>query len=89
MKIDSLCEDNEMTKDISIIKINFPFSVPQILDGASELLRNKKPRIIISIGFCEDVLINTYTKIKNINSDYKFYLRYSIGIPQGLTLYAQ
>ena len=88
VKIDSLCEEIESAKDISIIKINFPFSVPQILDGASHLLKCNKPRIIIRIGFNEDVLVETYTKIKEINPTYQFYFRYSIGIPQGLTMFA-
>ena len=88
VKIDSLQQDTDAAKNISIIKINFPFSVPEILKGASNLLKNRKPKIIIRIGFNENVLVQTYLTIKEINPSYKFFLRYSIGIPQGLTMFA-
>lgn len=88
VRIDSLFKEVENAKDISIIKINFPFSVPEILEGANQLIKNKKPRIVIRIGFDEHVMLDIILKIKELNPEYRFYFRYSIGIPQGLTLFA-
>lgn len=87
LRVDDLWRNEKAASDISVIKINFPFSVPQILIGAKELIREKKPRIIIRIGFDERVLVETYRVIKEIRDDYKIYFRYSIGIPQGLTMF--
>lgn len=86
--IDSLCKELKVELTISVIKINFPFSVSEVLDGGSSLLRNRKPNLIIRVGFDEQVLLKTYLLIKNINPKYEFYLRYTLGIPQGLTLFA-
>ena len=86
--IDSLREEINELLDVTIIKINFAFSVSEVLEGAKKLLQERKPQLIIRIGFDENVMINTYLSIKKINPTYKLYLRYSIGIPQGLTIFA-
>ena len=86
--IDSLCEELEVEQAISIIKINFPFAVSDILQGAKSVLQKIKPKLIIRAGFDERVLLSTYGMIKKINPQYKIYLRYTIGMPQGLTLFA-
>lgn len=87
--IDSLCDEIELASDISIIKINFAVSVPEILEGAKELIRRNKPKIIIRIGFDETVLAETYRAVKRLDDTYKPWFRYSIGIPQGLTVFFQ
>lgn len=84
--LDGLCR--ELNAGVSILKINFPFSVPQILNGARTLLRERKPKVIIRAGFDETVLMETYEAIKALNPDYRMYLRYTVGIPQGLTIFA-
>lgn len=84
--LDGLCR--ELNAGVSLIKINFPFSVPQILNGAGGLLRERKPKLIIRAGFDETVLLKTYRTIKDLNPDYGIYLRYTVGIPQGLTIFA-
>ena len=86
--IDSLCEELPIEKMISIIKINFAFSVSEVLAGGKHLLKKRKPKLIIRAGFNENVLLETYLYIKNVNPQYKIYLRYTVGIPQGLTLFA-
>ena len=77
-----------MEEAISLIKINFAFSVSEVLDGGKNLLKKKKPKLIIRAGFDENVLLETYLLIKKLNPQYKIYLRYTVGIPQGLTLFA-
>lgn len=84
--LDHLCD--ELNVEVTLLKINFPFSVPQILNGAKGLLNKRKPRIIIRAGFDENVLIETYETIKRLNPTYRIYLRYTVGIPQGLTIFA-
>lgn len=86
--IDSLCEELPREKTISIIKINFAFSVSEVLEGGKNLLKERKPKLIIRSGFDENVLLETYMFIKKVNPQYKIYLRYTVGIPQGLTLFA-
>lgn len=86
--IDSLCEELGPDCTPSIIKINFPFSVPEILYGAKGLMRSYRPKVIIRAGFDEKVLLQTYKAIRQLNPHYQIYLRYTIGIPQGLTLFA-
>lgn len=84
--LDGLCQD--LNAGVSLLKINFPFAVPQILNGAKQLLREKKPKVIIRAGFDEAVLIETYQALKSLNPGYRIYLRYTVGIPQGLTIFA-
>lgn len=84
--VDRLCK--ELEADVSLLKINFPFSVPQILQGAKELLRKQRPKMIVRAGFDENVLLETYRTIRLLNPDYRIYLRYTVGIPQGLTIFA-
>lgn len=86
--IDSLCRELAVEQSLSIIKINFPFSVPEILWGARGILQKTKPKIIIRAGFDEKVLLASYRAIKEINPQYCIHLRYTLGIPQGLTLFA-
>lgn len=86
--IDSLCNESVMARNATILKINFPFSVSEVLEGAGGLLKNQKPRLVIRAGFDENVLLNTYFTIRDLNPDYKVFLRYTVGIPQGLTIFA-
>jgi FkbM family methyltransferase len=84
--VDSLCE--ELDVDISIVKMNFPFSVNEVLEGAQGLLARRKPKVIIRIGFHEEQLISATLLIKKLNPEYKIHFRYTVGIPQGITLFA-
>lgn len=86
--IDDLCEELGMIEDISIVKINFLSAVPEILEGARKLLLDRKPRLVIRAAYSEDELLKIYSSIKNINPTYQIYLRYTLGVPQGLTLMA-
>ena len=88
VKIDSLCRELDVSRDVSILKINFSFAVSNVLKGAAELLKNRRPKIIVRAGFEENGLLDTYITIKKINPNYKFYFRYTVEMPQGLTLFA-
>lgn len=86
--IDSLCQELAVEQEVSIIKLNFPYAVVEILSGARSVLQKAKPKLIIRVGLDENVLLDVYRVIKRINPQYKIHLRYTIGIPQGLTLFA-
>lgn len=86
--IDGLCKELDMTEEISIVKINFLSAIPEILEGAAKLLRERRPRLIIRAAYDEKELIKIYLAVKNINPSYRLYLRYTLGLPQGLTLLA-
>lgn len=77
-----------MAEEISIIKINFLSAIPEILQGAKGLLQEWKPRVVIRAAYDERELLKIYLAIKNINPSYRLYLRYTLGLPQGLTLMA-
>lgn len=86
--IDYLCKELNMTEDISIVKINFLSAVPEILKGARRLLQERKPKLVIRAAYSEKELLRIYLFIKRINPSYRMYFRYTLGLPQGLTLMA-
>lgn len=86
--IDTLCGELSIEDTASVIKINFPFAVPEILMGAEKLLSEIRPKLIIRGGFDERVLIQACALIRRLNPAYKIYLRYTAGLPQGLTIFA-
>lgn len=86
--MDSLCKELAVEHEVSIIKINFLYAVTEILFGACSVLQKRKPRLVIRVGFDEKVLLDVYRTIKKMNPQYKIYFRYTIGIPEGLTLFA-
>lgn len=86
--VDSLCKELAVEHEISIIKINFPYAVVEILSGACSVLQEKKPKLVIRVVLDEKVLLDVYRTIRKMNPQYKIYFRYTIGMPQGLTLFA-
>lgn len=87
LKIDSLFNKMNLAPNNLIIKINFPFSVCEVLQGAEATILKKHPTIIIRAGFDENVLLAVYKEIIRIDPTYKLHLRYTVGIPQGLTIF--
>ena len=78
----------QLETPVSIVKINFPFSVIEVLEGMTNLIDTEKPKLIIRIGFDEKVMRAVIFKLREMRGDYKLFFRYTIGIPQGLTLFA-
>ncbi len=81
-------DDMLQGKEISIIKINFLNGVRETLKGAEKILKQQKPKLIITIGFDEWGLINIPPLINSINSEYKLSLRYASAMPARLILFA-
>ena len=70
----------------TIIEINFPHSVVEVLRGCVNAIERYHPKVIIRIGFFEGVVADVYQYVKENMSEYKIYFRYTVGIPQGLTM---
>lgn len=84
MKLDDLLCD----KDVSLIKINYLHGVEECIKGAEKILKEKKPKIMIMVGFDEWSLIKLPRLIKLINKEYKLSLRYASAMPARLILFA-
>lgn len=83
-KLDDLLKN----KKVSIIKINFLTGVCETLEGASGILKEQMPKLMIMAGFDEWGLIQIPQMIKAINSHYKIAIRYAAAMPARLILFA-
>lgn len=72
---------------VTLIKINYYKGVKEAVEGAENLLKKHAPKLAITIGFdCRNIRCIPLL-IKEINPEYKIYLRYNRGMASGLTLY--
>ena len=76
-------------KKVTLLKINYLSGVEEaLLGGGQHILREHMPKLAITVGFnCENIRIIPQL-IKEINPQYKLYLRYNRGMVSSLTLYA-
>ena len=75
------------TEKVSILKINYFEGVKEAIEGARNILQVHKPKLAVTVGFdCRNI---RYVPIllKQINPDYKLYLRYNRGMVSACTLY--
>ncbi len=73
---------------VTLIKINFMNGVVETLEGAGRILAEQKPKLAITVGFDEWGLIKIPQTIKQINPEYRLYLRYAAAMPARLILFA-
>lgn len=85
--IDSLARELNLVP--TIMKINFPIGVREILEGARSILKENKTSLVIRIGFFEEVLVDVIDYLIDEYPEYNLYMRYTVGVPQGLTLFCQ
>ena len=83
-KLDTLLKGRKVT----LVKINFLNGVEETLQGATDILREQKPKLAITVGFDQWGIIRIPQTIKRINSYYKIYFRYAASMPARLILYA-
>lgn len=83
-KIDTLLQG----VDVTLMKINFLYGVVETLEGAADILKTCKPKLAITVGFDQYGIISVPQKIKEINPEYKIYLRYAAAMPARLILFA-
>lgn len=84
--IDSLCDEYAIAP--TIIEMNFPFSVVDILDGMKNTILKFYPKLILRVAYFEDTIIETYNYISEKYPKYNISFRYTQGIPQALTIFA-
>ncbi|MBD5523503.1 MAG: FkbM family methyltransferase [Lachnospiraceae bacterium] len=77
----------QYTENITLIKINYLEGVKEALQGAENILKIHKPKLAISVGFDCNNIRSVPMIIKEINPDYKLYLRYNRATVSALTCY--
>lgn len=82
--------DSDVTEAIDILNIDVNGYEGQVLVGAENHIKNDHPNLIISLYHGFEDLVKLPRMIEEMNSDYKFYLRYYGGdlIPTNFVLYA-
>lgn len=77
----------EYQDNVTMLKINYFEGVKEALQGAENILKTHKPKLAVTVGFdCRN--IRSIPKlIKEMNPDYKLYLRYNHGMLSSLVLY--
>lgn len=82
--LDSLLGEEEVT----LIKINFLSGVKETIEGMRRIMGKYRPKLIITVGFDEYALLSIPMLVKEINPDYKLYLRFAAAMPARLLLFA-
>lgn len=78
----------EYHEKITLIKINYLEGVKEALQGAKNILKAHQPKLAISVGFdCKNIRCIPLL-IKEINPNYKIFLRYNRGTISTLMCYA-
>lgn len=87
IKAESLDEMFQYQENISLIKINYLEGAEETLQGARKILKIHKPKLAVLVGSgCKNIR-SIPMLIKEINPDYKLYLRYNRGAIATLTCY--
>lgn len=77
----------EYQNNVTMLKINYFEGVKEALQGAENILKIHKPKLAVTVGFdCRNIRYIPRL-IKEINPDYKLYLRYNHGMLSSLVLY--
>lgn len=74
-------------KKVTLLKIQYRDGVVEALLGAKKILQEHRPKIAIMIGYGMDNICKVPLLIKELNPDYKFYLRFNRGAAQTIVLY--
>lgn len=82
--LDSMLGD----EDVTLIKINFLSGVRETIEGMKQIMIQRKPRLVITVGFDEFALLSIPILIKEINPEYNLYLRFAAAMPARLLLFA-
>ena len=80
-------ELSDRTRKIDLMKFNFKGDEFALM-GAGEIIKNDHPIIAIVVGFSGNSLFDSYSFIKKMYSNYKFYLRFNRACAEFLVLYA-
>ncbi len=72
---------------ISLLEIQYKDGALEAIQGAEKILKEHRPKIAVMVGCGMENIYKLPILIKNINPDYKLYLRYNRGFISTLTLY--
>ncbi len=75
-KINSVTLDEDITEEITLIKMDIEGSEESALLGASKHIKNDTPKLLISVYHNHNDLWKLPKLIYSINNNYQFYLRY-------------
>lgn len=76
LKIEVTTIDNEITEEITFIKMDIEGSELDALKGGKEIIKKYKPKLAISVYHKNNDLFEIPTYIKGLNESYKLYLRH-------------
>lgn len=82
--------DEDIKEKITIIKMDIEGSETKAILGSKEHIKKDKPKMMVSVYHGFQDLIGIWKILKELNPDYKFYLRYYGGpiFPTEIVLYA-
>lgn len=87
IKVNQLDDLFDYEDKVTILKINYLEGVKEALRGAEYILKHHKPKLAITVGFdCKNIR-NIPILIKEINPEYKLFLRFNRGMISSLTCY--
>lgn len=85
-----VCDIDSELKDkkVTFIKMDVEGSEMEALQGAQEIIRNRKPRLAVSVYHKLDDTVNIMNYLMKVNPDYRFYLRHYSACQFESVLYA-
>lgn len=87
IKVNSL--DNVLNGEkATLIKINMLFGAKEIIEGMKNTLQKHKPKIVMTIGFDEHMLLDILPLIKKFNRSYKLHMRFASAMSERAILIA-
>lgn len=87
IEVDTL-DDMLKGEEVTLVKINFWAGVKETIEGMKKLMVQRKPKLVMTVGFDEYALLSIPLLIKEINPAYKLYLRFADAMPARLLLFA-
>lgn len=70
------CLDEELTKGVTLIKMDIEGAELRALKGAKDVIMKNRPKLAICVYHRKEHIIEIYQWIKSLNLGYKFYLRH-------------
>ena len=80
IKVETVTLDDDIKEKITFLKMDIEGAEKNALLGAKNHIKNDLPKLAISIYHSNDDLIDIFKLIKEIQPNYRFYLRYN-GLP--------
>lgn len=86
----AVCKLDDIIKDdVTLIKVNMSGSNRECIEGARRIIRDCHPKIAITVGLTKERLYQVPILLKEINPDYKLFLRFNESMPSRICLYAK